>query len=1316
MTEPDRDLPDGRCDEIDELLRMVAELVGMEAAAEPAERPALAALRGLLRVDVFELDARLADLDVAVVELAAAARDAPDHPDAALWHYVRGVAHHRLAGIRESPDDLRHAIECLRTALGHPPHPDLDADVITIELAELHCRLYAASGAGGRAAIDRLVAELDRITHPGTDPYPREYLSMLRGEARLTRFGITGDAGDLDAAIELLAPVVPRLPADVPNLSEAAYDLACAYRTRYERDDDPDDLDQAIHVASAAALRTDDRDEFRPPLLELHGDCLFARWRARQEHADLDTAIVSLLDAAGAEPPPPLVAECLADTYAARAAARADAADWRHSASWYARAAQSGGPDAWTLLAGQAHAHLELHTLTRDHAVLTAALRSLGELIACPDLGDEPFLEAHHQRMKALLHWVEPPFVRDRPSAVADVLRMAEEAEHALRQRAEAPPAARADLALSTFRLLNWATGEGYLAPDFDRLLGLLRIAQQRSDIPDSWQRLLTALAVHLTLLADAYRYSGEGGYGMDLTLPELDLDDAHPDLVAACRGLALTGRLLQTSQRGDIGGLQEVVEQLTAGPDVPGTKAVNDAAVLAALIRISQCLRTGDLVGLGVQIETALAGIAAAPPSPWTDQVTVAMLYELRQLLREGGITGTHDDTPRDAALPVFGAAHTGIVAGLRTAHEFLAARRDGDVARARALLGDLVAMIAQRGADDPLRLSLSGMAANMAESPEFDTDDSVVEQSVGWARDGLDLARGPWHPQWGRLALSLANLQRRRAVRGRGGPADRTGSRHAGLRALHGHAWQALLQSGTDDAMSAARDAADVAVTVARWCIADADAAPSPERREILHELVRALDSGRGLVLHAATSSRRVEDMLRDGGHPDLARQWSEEYAVPDDRNSGDLRYRVLRALAPEQDAAPGPDPLLDPPTVADIGRALRHGGGDALVYLFAGAAGSGHAVMVTAGEQVSALTLPDLRDDAPELAAYLRIHGARHAADADTDADSGGAVWRAGLSEVCRWAWNAAIGEILRDREGTGSPTPRLVLVPMGALALVPWQAAWRVEDGVRRYAVSDAVFSVVASARLLCDVVAREPVRGDAALIVGNPGGDLTAAGIEAQAIHQRFYPSGTYLGQPLDYGHGAGTADEVTGWLLGEAGPRAMVHIAGHCTVDAARPAESCLHLADGDQLPIRGLVERTRGAQREIGAVWLAACTTGMAGDFYDESLSMATAFLAAGARSVYGSMWVVPDSRTSLLMFMSHHFLREQPGDAAEALRRAQLWMLDRDRAAPDTMPAELARHARSLTAADPVFWAGFVHLGTSAAIAPDQGVPASG
>jgi CHAT domain-containing protein len=89
------------------------------------------------------------------------------------------------------------------------------------------------------------------------------------------------------------------------------------------------------------------------------------------------------------------------------------------------------------------------------------------------------------------------------------------------------------------------------------------------------------------------------------------------------------------------------------------------------------------------------------------------------------------------------------------------------------------------------------------------------------------------------------------------------------------------------------------------------------------------------------------------------------------------------------------------------------------------------------------------------------------------------------------------------------------PRLVVVPTGALALVPWAA---LVDGSKRCLMERFEVSVVPSLRMLLHCLRERPSSsaspaasvlssgGDGGvLVVGNPDGTLPAAGAEAEAI-------------------------------------------------------------------------------------------------------------------------------------------------------------------------------------------------------------------
>jgi CHAT domain-containing protein len=158
----------------------------------------------------------------------------------------------------------------------------------------------------------------------------------------------------------------------------------------------------------------------------------------------------------------------------------------------------------------------------------------------------------------------------------------------------------------------------------------------------------------------------------------------------------------------------------------------------------------------------------------------------------------------------------------------------------------------------------------------------------------------------------------------------------------------------------------------------------------------------------------------------------------------------------------------------------------------------------------------------------------------------------------------------------------------------------------------------------------------------------------------------------------------------------------MLHLACHGVLQAGAAATSYLLLAGGSRLSAGEVIEvMGRAPDRAVGLVVLAACRTGRAINSYDEAYSLGTAFLAGGARTVLSTQWSIPDGATSVLMFMTHYFLMARGMPARQALREAQLWMLDRDREPPASMPADLTAQLDETDPAEVMAWAGFIHGG---------------
>ncbi|MFJ9892759.1 CHAT domain-containing protein [Streptomyces sp. NPDC091280] len=560
--------------------------------------------------------------------------------------------------------------------------------------------------------------------------------------------------------------------------------------------------------------------------------------------------------------------------------------------------------------------------------------------------------------------------------------------------------------------------------------------------------------------------------------------------------------------------------------------------------------------------------------------------------------------------------------------------------------------------------------------------------------------------------------------------GPADvghRRDARDTARTLLHAHGRAVLLQSGTGHALESARAVASDMLRLVRWSLEDEEPGTAYE----------ALELGRGLVLNAATVGVTVPQLLRDDGHGELARRW-EEAAAGGGRHviSDGLRRQVLQAFA----GSAAERRLVSAPSPGRVGQALRRLGRDALVYLVpgedtetgtgtSGPSTSGHAVIVSATGVVEALALPGLVVSADNpLGAYdCAAEAFRSAARADDRPAEGDPEvmhtnhrrrlarleqrWRDALDALCSWAGEVAMGPVLSASRTRYGRTPRLVLAPVGALGVVPWHAA-RCSDGRAgaAYACQRAALRYGATARQLTEVADRPRARLGAAsvAVVADPQGSWRMH--REAALVGSLYEGTRVVGGLGEHAAAARpplppTPESLRAFLPGQGRiPTAVLHVNCHADTGIS-PADSVLRLTAGQCVTVAdvlaGAVDRDPGTPG--GTVVLANCTSDLTVSDHDEALTLSTAFLSAGATAVVGSRWdVADDPRTTALMLVLHHRLRA--GDpAGDALRAAQLWMLDPHRTVPDELAAceGVFREAEQRGMDELEVWSAFAHHG---------------
>ncbi|MEU2053613.1 hypothetical protein, partial [Streptomyces bungoensis] len=521
----------------------------------------------------------------------------------------------------------------------------------------------------------------------------------------------------------------------------------------------------------------------------------------------------------------------------------------------------------------------------------------------------------------------------------------------------------------------------------------LMQAVLERAESDPAWRGRAHAVTGMARLHEEM---SAGSGAGLDEVLAHFDRAEDGGGLGSAPNEYSLTlARFMAQTQRGQTGGAGDDMEagaatwrRLRSDPAMP--------AHLRRMVDLQQAgfdahsaVRRGDLADADRNIATLTEGHAALSDED-PSRIEILVLLENARMGRDNlarhlgvpplppltGRPGTDELRRHARRLP---RDHRAWVLGDMGMTRFVRAveHRDGPgIAAAIGLLRE-AHELCEPGSDSRLRYANSLGIAHCALS-ELEIDRvrrrERLAKGITLLEGAFAEAGGPEHRLYADTGLALARAHRSRDDLHR---RDRATARALGLKSLRGHAWAALLQSGTDHATVAAAQATGAALEVAGWCLKD-------DRPE---EALQALDACRGLVLHAALTSVTVPDLLTATGNTALAAEWrsagAEEPADPLSAVSAPLtvpsalRRRVLAALTGTD--APHQARLLDPPSPEEIAEALRTLTKDALVYLLPATEDTpGTALVVTSGATVHAIPLPTLTEEAAPLREYGPAEG--------------------------------------------------------------------------------------------------------------------------------------------------------------------------------------------------------------------------------------------------------------------------------------------------------------------------------------------------
>ena len=839
------------------------------------------------------------------------------------------------------------------------------------------------------------------------------------------------------------------------------------------------------------------------------------------------------------------------------------------------------------------------------------------------------------------------------------------------------------------------------------------------ADLTDSPPGTANVVATHLIqALGARYHLTGDEADQVRIAALRKELDASADQALAGQTKLlaydnAATATLAAYLRTGDLSLLDRAVREQeealsAASPGDPSRPGLLGNLALCKVLRHREQQghgsRSQDLAdGLRLAAEAVNAGAASAYDAASAGILGTLLLEEsMTQLLQEPAPAGRAAGHPQiDLALQFLTRARDGIPAGdpQRVVAEgklsqAMAVRSllDNDMAGLRDAVAGFDAALATMPAGSPYQAAMQGALASLLMALAVRSGRvGDVDRAVCAARLAVETASAR-HPasafdtalQWGDTMWRLGRL----GLAGEGYA--------AALQVLHDLTRAQLTTANQNVGLGQARDMTERAVVAFAY-------AGRPD------EAALAAEAGRAIALSEAVGIEQARVLeVAALSHPGLVRAYQQAEAelarlrrdpavgalVPDhdgvDQHAGiRAAHRALDVAIGDLERALGVE-LLRAPTQESLLAAVTAAGAS-VVYLAASEIG-GCAVIVQPDGPVRAVALPRLTGNwvAELTQMWLRAAGA---VDADRADRAVGIMW----TDVM-----AALAAELRG-------DPHAVLVPFGALGILPLHAAGWQDSGQRWHYLADTVsVGYAPNARVLAVCSQRAGQLPDRpVLLVGDPLTDsavapLPAAVQECEQARRHFAPSDV-LG--CLYGPDA-TLARVLSCL-----PRAAVmHFACHAAVNQRDVLESAIVLAGADRLRLRDLLQAKLPLAR---LAVLSACHSAVAGaELRDEVVSLPSALAQAGVAGVVGSLWAVDDVATAILLsrFYDLWLTDGLPGPAA--LGGAQRWMREATNEevaaryphidlTPPAEAGQLQRWRRQMDFASPLWWAPFIFVG---------------
>jgi len=275
-----------------------------------------------------------------------------------------------------------------------------------------------------------------------------------------------------------------------------------------------------------------------------------------------------------------------------------------------------------------------------------------------------------------------------------------------------------------------------------------------------------------------------------------------------------------------------------------------------------------------------------------------------------------------------------------------------------------------------------------------------------------------------------------------------------------------------------------------------------------------------------------------------------------------------------------------------------------------------------------------------------------------------------WETQMIATLQTLYRELIGplhEELQQRHET-----RVVFIAGGLLGVLPLHAAaWEDADGTLRYLVEEVEVSYAPSIAVLRRCLDRHRPRVDAALVASvNQPSRGGYAGWEANRIASLLrtrldVANVRWFGEPEYVTRGLCETVAEPQVLLETLPQQTLCHLTCHGKWDAEEYLDSGLQLVGEQPLTLRQLLREARLSRAHFVALSACESSLGLQRDLpVEEYLGLPIGFLAAGARSVVGSLWAVPEFPSSFLMVRLYHHLLGGVS-LSEALQQAQQWII---------------------------------------------------